>query len=208
MDCNSGNLHSAKKSFQRISKELGQKDIVVSANPNVILAADRVILPGVGAFDDCKSNLLKKVGLIEAIEQRVLKDGVPFLGICVGHQLMASSGVENNVRTPGFDWIPGIVKRISSSKPHFKIPHMGWNSLVFDRHHELFNGINEQHHMYFVHSYHLVPDKPTDRIAYTDYGLKITAAVLKENMVGTQFHPEKSQAVGLKFIRNFLLWKP
>ncbi len=207
VDYNSGNLHSVKKSFQLISTELGHKNVRVSSDPEVIRKADRVILPGVGSFDDCKSNLLKRVGLIEAIEERVIKNGAPFLGICVGQQLMASIGLENSA-TRGFGWIPGTVTRITPSEPNLKIPHMGWNTLLFDRKHELFNEINEYDHAYFVHSYHLVLDNPDDRLAYTLHGQQITAVVLKENTVGAQFHPEKSQAVGLKFIKNFLLWQP
>ena len=208
VDYNSGNLHSVKKSFQLISTEIGNEEIVVSANPEVILKAERVILPGVGAFNDCKSNLLKQPGLIEAIEQRVMKDGVPFLGICVGHQLMASLGLENNIETKGFNWISGKVDRITPSNGGFKIPHMGWNTLVFDRDHALFYDIDENSHAYFVHSYHLVLDNLRDRLAYTHYGQYITAAVQKNNIAGTQFHPEKSQTVGLTFIRNFLRWRP
>ncbi len=208
VDYNSGNIHSVKKSFQHIANELGQDEVLVSKNPEEILTADKVVLPGVGTFTDCKSNLVKQTGLIEAIEQRVIRDGIPFLGICVGHQLLASKGLENDVETKGFGWIPGTVDRITPSDPSFKIPHMGWNTLSFDHEHELFNGIKDQDHAYFVHSYHLVLDNPNDRICYTHYGQKVTAAAVKDNIVGTQFHPEKSQAVGLTFIRNFLLWKP
>ena len=208
VDYNSGNLHSVKKSFQLISNELDQGEVLVSANPDIIIKAERIILPGVGTFDDCKSNLLKQTGLIEAIEERILKDGKPFLGICVGHQLMASKGLENNVETEGLGWIAGTVKKITPSSPHLKIPHMGWNTLLIDREHQLFNGIGNQDHAYFVHSYHLELEHPEERISYTEYGQKITAAVLKENMAGTQFHPEKSQSIGLRFIANFLLWRP
>ncbi|MDG2475217.1 MAG: imidazole glycerol phosphate synthase subunit HisH [Paracoccaceae bacterium] len=208
VDYNSGNLHSAQKSFQLISNDLGQGEVLVSSNPEIILKAERIILPGVGSFNDCKLNLLKKAGLIEAMEQRVIKDGVPFLGICVGHQLMASVGLENEINTKGLGWISGTVMKIAPSNPKLKVPHMGWNTLAFDRDHKLFKGINEEDHAYFIHSYHLVLDNVIDRLSYTEYGQKITAAVLKENMVGTQFHPEKSQAVGLRFIQNFLLWRP
>ena len=208
VDYNSGNLHSAKKSFQLISNELGNNQVEVTSEPEVILRADRVILPGVGSFNDCKLNLLKQRGLIDAIKHRVIKDGVPFLGICVGHQLMASIGVENNLKTEGFGWIPGTVTRITPSDPSLKIPHMGWNTLKFDRKHELFSGIDEDEHAYFVHSYHLELENPQDRIAFSNYGQKITAAIVRENLVGTQFHPEKSQTMGLTFIRNFLCWRP
>tara|TARA_A100001015_G_C14989851_1_gene713342 strand:- start:418 stop:1059 length:642 start_codon:yes stop_codon:yes gene_type:complete len=208
VDYNSGNIHSVKKSIELIANELGQQKVLVSKNPEEILKADKVVLPGVGTFTDCKSNLDKQPGLIEAIEQRVVKDGIPFLGICVGHQLLASTGLENNTETKGLGWIPGTVIRISPSDPSFKVPHMGWNTLVFDRKHNLFNGIKEHDHAYFVHSYHLVLDNPNYRVCYTNYGQKLTAAVVKDNIVGTQFHPEKSQNVGLTFIRNFLLWRP
>ena len=190
-----------------ISSELDKGEVLISSNPDEILKADRVILPGVGSFNDCKSNL-QKTGLMEVIEQRVLKDGIPFLGICVGHQLMATTGLENNIKTLGFDWIPGVVTKITPSDPNLKVPHMGWNTLKFDRDHTLFSGIAEQDHAYFVHSYHIVLENTIDRICYVDYGQQITAAILKENMIGTQFHPEKSQTVGLTFIRNFLLWSP
>jgi imidazole glycerol-phosphate synthase subunit HisH len=208
VDYNSGNLHSAKKSFQLLSTELNQGEVLVSSDIDVIVKAERLILPGVGSFNDCKANLLKKNGLFEAIEQRVIFDGVPFLGICVGHQLMATIGLENNCRTAGFDWISGTVAKITPSNPALKIPHMGWNTLHFDNKHSLFDGINDGDHTYFVHSYHLIMDDEINRISYTNYGQKITAAVVKDNMAGTQFHPEKSQTVGLTFIRNFLLWRP
>ena len=208
VDYNSGNLHSAKKSFQLLSTELNQGEVLVSSDIDVIVKAERLILPGVGSFNDCKANLLKKNGLFEAIEQRVIFDGVPFLGICVGHQLMATIGLENNNKTAGFDWISGTVTKITPSDSALKIPHMGWNTLHFDNKHSLFNGINDGDHTYFVHSYHLIMDDEINRISYTNYGQKITAAVVKDNMAGTQFHPEKSQAVGLTFIRNFLLWRP
>ena len=208
VDYNSGNLHSAKKSFQLLSTELNQGEVLVSSDIDVIVKAERLILPGVGSFNDCKANLLKKNGLFEAIEQRVIFDGVPFLGICVGHQLMATIGLENNNKTAGFDWISGTVTKITPSDPALKIPHMGWNTLHFDNKHSLFDGINDGDHTYFVHSYHLIMDDEINRISYTNYGQKITAAVVKDNMVGTQFHPEKSQTVGLTFIRNFLLWRP
>ena len=208
VDYNSGNLHSAKKSFQLLSLELNQGEVLVTSDIDVILKAERLILPGVGSFNDCKVNLHKKTGLFEAIEQRVVCDGVPFLGICVGHQLMATIGLENNTETKGFNWVSGTVSQITPSDQSLKIPHMGWNTLHFDHKHKLFNGINEGDHVYFVHSYHLILDNQNERISYTNYGQEITAAVVKDNMAGTQFHPEKSQAIGLTFIRNFLLWRP
>jgi len=208
VDYNSGNLHSAKKSFQLLSTELNQGEVLVSSDIDIILKAERLILPGVGSFTDCKANLLKKTGLFEAIEQRVIFEGAPFLGICVGHQLMATIGLENNIKTAGFDWISGTATKITPSDPALKIPHMGWNTLHFDNKHSLFDGINDGDHTYFVHSYHLAMDDEINRISYTNYGQKITAAIVKDNMAGTQFHPEKSQTVGLTFIKNFLLWRP
>lgn len=208
IDYNSGNLHSAKKSFQRVASELGRGEVIVSSEPEEIAKADRIILPGVGSFDSCKRELLAVSGMFEAIEQRVIREGHPLLGICVGQQLMATIGFENELETKGFDWIPGKVVKISPSVSSLKIPHIGWNSLQFDYYHPLFEDINENSHMYFVHSYHLIPDDINRRVSYTNYGTKITAAVICENIIGTQFHPEKSQTEGLKFIKNFFCWNP
>jgi glutamine amidotransferase len=208
VDYNSGNLHSARKSFQHVSTEFNKGEVIVSSRPSDILKADRIILPGVGSFDDCRKGLSNISDLFEAIEQRVIKEGYPFLGICVGHQMMATTGYENNCETAGFNWIPGDVVKISPLDDALKIPHMGWNSLKFDARHSLFHDISDGDHVYFVHSYHLVPKNKEHRISYTSYSQDITAAIIKDNIVGTQFHPEKSQTTGLTFIRNFLSWKP
>ena len=203
VDCGSGNLRSAEKSFQRVAGR--DADIVVTAEPEVVARADRIVLPGVGAFADCRQGLLAVEGMFEAIESRV-KAGHPFLGICVGMQLTATRGLEHG-ETPGFDWIHGDVVRLEPNDPDLKIPHMGWNELsVTD--HPLFADIQSGDHAYFVHSYHLHTRVPEHRIAHAAYGEMVTAAVARGNVAGTQFHPEKSQTVGLTLIRNFLNWQP
>jgi glutamine amidotransferase len=201
-------LHSAFKSFQRMADEVGAGRVVVTAEPEAVLAADRVVLPGVGAFADCRAGLAAREGLFEAIEERVVRQGRPFLGICVGQQLMASRGREHGHDTPGFGWIPGEVVRIAPSDPGLKIPHMGWNSLDIFADHPVFDGIAPGAHAYFVHSYHLVPEVAGQRLAVVDHGGAVTAVVGRDNLVGTQFHPEKSQATGLRLIANFLQWAP
>jgi glutamine amidotransferase len=208
IDYASGNLHSAFKSFQRMADEVGAGRVVVTAEPEAVLAADRVVLPGVGAFADCRAGLAAREGLFEAIEERVVRQGRPFLGICVGQQLMASRGREHGHDTPGFGWIPGEVVRIAPSDPGLKIPHMGWNSLDIVADHPVFDGIAPGAHAYFVHSYHLVPEVAGQRLAVVDHGGAVTAVVGRDNLVGTQFHPEKSQATGLRLIANFLQWAP
>jgi glutamine amidotransferase len=205
---NSGNLHSVEKSFQVVATHTNNGIIQVSCKPDVIRKADRIVLPGVGAFADCKKGLIQNPNLFETIEKRVLVDKIPFLGICVGHQMLASYSLEHNLETKGFNWIEGKVLPIIPSKPNQKIPHMGWNSIFFDHDHFLFKGIPEGSDVYFVHSYHLIPANIKDRVCYTRYGHKLTATVVKDNIVGTQFHPEKSQNIGLKFIENFLKWTP
>ena len=173
-------------------------------------AADRVVLPGVGAFGDCRAGLLAVKGMREALEQRVIRDSVPFLGICVGMQLMATRGLEKG-NHEGFNWIPGEVSKIVPNDPGLKVPHMGWNTLTVCGSHPIFTGIKtgEQGlHAYFVHSYHLAATDDSSLLATTDYAGPVTAAVGRANMVGTQFHPEKSQALGLTLIGNFLRWKP
>jgi imidazole glycerol-phosphate synthase subunit HisH len=211
IDYGSGNLHSAAKAFERAAREQGSElTIKVTADPEDVTDADRVVLPGVGAFADCKRGLEDVPGMIEALEEAVQRDGKPFLGICVGLQLMASRGLEHGV-TPGLGWIKGEVRAIAPSDPELKIPHMGWNTLRAVRAHRLLEGIPTGDgglHAYFVHSYHLVPEQLGDLVASTDYGGPVTAFVAKDNMAGTQFHPEKSQRLGLALIANFLRWKP
>ena len=203
IDYGSGNLRSAQKSFQRMAAR--ESDIWVTADPEQVAKADRVVLPGVGAFADCHSGLFAVEGMFEAVESRV-KSGHPFLGICVGMQLMATRGLEHG-ETPGFDWIPGDVVRLEPSDASLKIPHMGWNELALGEH-ALFDGIEAGAHAYFVHSYHLETTDPAHRVAETTHGETVTAVVARDNMAGTQFHPEKSQEVGLRLIANFLTWQP
>lgn len=208
VDYESGNLHSAEKSFQRMAAETGQGGpVVVSADPEAVLAAERIVLPGVGAFGDCRSGLAAIPGLFEAIETRAIREGAPFLGICVGQQMMATLGREFG-DTPGFGWIPGEVVRLSPSDPSLKVPHMGWNALDISAPHPVLAGIASGDHAYFVHSYHLVPEQPSHRLASADHGGRVTAVVARDNLIGTQFHPEKSQTTGLRLIANFLAWRP
>ena len=211
IDYGSGNLHSAAKAFERAAREQGSDlAIKVTARPEDVADAERIVLPGVGAFADCKRGLEDVPGMIEALEEAVQGRGKPFLGICVGLQLMAERGLEHGV-TPGLGWIKGEVRAIAPSDPALKIPHMGWNTLRVGRKHALLTGIPTGEsglHAYFVHSYHVVPEEPGDLVASTDYGGPITAFVAKDNMAGTQFHPEKSQKLGLALIANFLRWKP
>lgn len=208
VDYESGNLHSAEKSFQRMARETGAGGpVLVSGDPEVVARAERIVLPGVGAFADCRAGLMARPGLYETIEARVRRDGVPFLGVCVGMQMMATWGREHG-DAPGFDWIGGEVVRIAPADPALKIPHMGWNALEIARPHPLLAGLASGDHVYFVHSYHLAAADPADVAATTDHGGPITAAVAHDNLFGTQFHPEKSQAAGLRLIANFLRWRP
>ncbi len=207
VDYESGNLHSAEKSFQRMARETGAGAVTVSGDPEVVARAGRIVLPGVGAFADCRAGLAARAGLFEAIERRVIAEGAPFLGICVGMQMMASMGREY-ADTPGFDWIPGEVIPIAPSGPALKIPHMGWNALEILRPHPVLEGIASGDHAYFVHSFHLAATDPASVVARTDHGGAVTAIVARDNLIGTQFHPEKSQATGLRFIANFLNWRP
>jgi glutamine amidotransferase len=208
VDYNSGNIHSAEKSFQRMAGEVDAGAVIVSSDPEVVRKADRIVLPGVGAFADCRQGLASYDGLFEAIEERVLQGGVPFLGICVGMQMMATIGREHGHDTKGFDWIGGEVVEMQPNDPDLKVPHMGWNDLEIQVDHPLFDGISTGDHAYFVHSYHLTPNDPSHLLATVDYGGPVTAAVGRDNMLGTQFHPEKSQKTGLRLIANFLHWKP
>jgi len=211
VDYGSGNLHSAAKAFERAARESGNdQPIVVTSNPEAVSRADRIVLPGVGAFADCRRGLDKIPGMVDALEQSVRKKGKPFFGICVGMQLMADRGREYQV-TPGFGWIAGEVDRIAPSNPELKIPHMGWNTLNMRRPHPLLEDIPlgpDGLHAYFVHSYELKPTQSNDLLAQADYGGPLTAIVARDNMVGTQFHPEKSQRLGLALIANFLKWAP
>ena len=211
IDYGSGNLHSAAKAFERAAGEQGSPlEIKVTAEPEEVRRADRIVLPGVGAFADCKAGLAAVPGMIEALEEAVGDQGTPFLGICVGLQLMATRGLEHGV-TPGLDWIGGEVRAIEPNDANLKIPHMGWNTLNLDREHALFEGIPtgpEGLHAYFVHSYHFVPASRASRVATTEYGGTVTAFLARDNVAGSQFHPEKSQKLGLALITNFLKWKP
>ena len=206
IDYESGNLHSARKAFERIAAETNTGSVTVTSDPDVVARADRIVLPGDGAFPACRDALLASdvyAAMIEAVVTRAR----PFLGICVGMQLMAKRGEEYR-ETPGLGWINGSVQRIRPNDSTFKIPHMGWNNLVVDAPHPLLDGIDTGDHAYFVHSYQMEMDDPKQRLAHVDYGGKITAIVGQDTMVGTQFHPEKSAATGLRLIANFLRWAP
>lgn len=211
IDYGSGNLHSAHKAFERAAADNGIRDVIVVSNrPEDVKRADRIVLPGVGAFKDCRDGLNAVSGMREALQEQVIACGRPFLGICVGMQLMATRGLEH-VTTQGLGWVAGDVTRITPTDPALKIPHMGWNTLRIESDHAVLDGIKTGEdglHAYFVHSYHLKPTLPEDLLATTDYGGAVTAMVGYENMVGTQFHPEKSQELGLRLIANFLRWKP
>ena len=205
IDYGSGNLASAAKALAHAAA--GKHEIVTTADPQVVKDAERVVLPGVGAFADCMRGLVAVPGMVEALREKVLKEGAPFLGICVGMQLMATVGVEFG-RHAGLGWIAGEVVKITPDDPALKIPHMGWNELKKVQSHALLEGIPAGSHAYFVHSFQLVPALPEDLIATTDYGGPLTAMVGNENIACTQFHPEKSQATGLKLLENFLRWRP
>ena len=211
IDYGSGNLHSAAKAFERAAREEGLNEpIMVTSDPEEVRRADRVVLPGVGAFADCRRGLDAVSGMVEALNETVRGQGRPFLGICVGMQLMAERGREYQV-TEGLGWIPGEVDRITPDDPDLKIPHMGWNTLNERRRHPLFDGIALGAgglHGYFVHSYHLKTSDRACLVADADYGGAVTAVVARDNYAGTQFHPEKSQKLGLAMIANFLKWKP
>lgn len=211
IDYGSGNLRSAQKAFERAAREGGiDASVALETDADAVRRADRIVLPGVGAYADCKAGLAALPGMIDALNEAVRGEGRPFLGICVGMQLMSSRGLEKTV-TPGLGWIPGDVVEMTPSDPVLKIPQIGWNTLELNRPHPLFTGIatgRDGLHAYFVHSYHLAAADPADVLATTDYGGPVTAAVARDNMAGTQFHPEKSQALGLALIGNFLRWKP
>ena len=205
IDYGSGNLRSAEKALRRAAGE--RADIVVTHEPEVVARADRIVLPGVGAFAACMAHLRERDGLVEAMTEAVKDRGAPFLGVCVGMQLLATRGLEFG-ETPGLDWIEGDVVRMEPANPALKVPHMGWNALEARRDHPLLNGEPEGAHMYFTHSFALKPADPEDVVAFADHGGVFVAAVARGNVAGVQFHPEKSQAAGLKLLANFLEWRP
>jgi glutamine amidotransferase len=211
VDYGSGNLHSAAKAFERAAHDAGtDQPIVVTSDPRVVAAADRVVLPGVGAFADCRRGLDAVDGMVAALDEAIRKKGRPFFGICVGMQLLAERGREYEV-TNGLGWIAGEVDRIVPRDPKLKIPHMGWNTLNVARPHPLVEGLTlgpQGQHAYFVHSYAFEVAQRADLLAETEYGGPLTTIVARDNIVGTQFHPEKSQKLGLALIANFLKWKP
>ena len=207
VDYDSGNLHSAEKAFQRMAAEANAGEIRVSSRPEDIARADRIVLPGDGAFPACRRALGDYGGLFEAIEEAVTTRARPFLGICVGMQMMASWGREYQ-DTSGFGWIPGEVVRITPENPALKVPHMGWNDLVLDRPHPVLAGLKTGDHAYFVHSYQFKVADPAHLLAHVDYAGDVTAIIGRDTMIGTQFHPEKSQSAGLRLIANFLTWTP
>ncbi len=206
IDYESGNLHSAEKAFQRMAAEVGAGDVVVTSDADVISGADRIVLPGDGAFPACAA-ALRASGAFDAMIEAVEVKARPFLGICVGMQLMARQGLEYEP-TEGLGWIDGVVDRITPDDPALKVPHMGWNDLVIDTPHPVLAGVETGEHAYFVHSYQMRMDSPDQRIAHVDYGGDVTAVVARDSMVGFQFHPEKSAATGLRMIANFLRWTP
>ncbi len=208
IDYGSGNLRSAAKAFERAAHEAGLAfAVTVTGDAGAVRAADRVVLPGVGAFADCRRGLQAVPGLEAALREAVIERGRPFLGICVGMQLMATRGREFTT-TDGLGWIAGEVVPIAPADPALKIPHMGWNELSIRVPHPLFDGLGPRAHAYFVHSFRFVAERAADVLATVDYGGPIAAAVGRDNLVGVQFHPEKSQATGLKVIENFLRWRP
>lgn len=211
IDYGSGNLRSATKAFERAARDAGiAAEIDLTADAERVRTADRLVLPGVGAYADCRAGLDAVPGMVEAIHEAAIARGRPFLGICVGMQLMSSRGLEKTV-TEGFGWIKGDVVAMKPADPTLKIPQIGWNTIELERPHPLFEGIRTGPgglHAYFVHSYHLAAERREDVLAITDYGGPVTAAVARGNLAGTQFHPEKSQALGLALIANFLRWRP
>ncbi|MCC7016257.1 MAG: imidazole glycerol phosphate synthase subunit HisH [Rhodospirillales bacterium] len=209
VDYGAGNLHSAAKAFERAAAEKNlAAEIRVVADAGSVASADRIVLPGVGAFADCKRGLESLPGMVAALDRAVREQGRPFLGTCVGMQLLATTGFEHGAHA-GLGWIPGEVKALRPSDPALKIPHMGWNNLEFrEGRHPLLAGIAPGAHAYFVHSYAMACRDPADVVAVADYGGEVAALIARANMAGTQFHPEKSQATGLRLIANFLAWSP
>jgi glutamine amidotransferase len=207
IDYSSGNLHSAHKAFERMARETDTGKVIVTADAEVVARADRLVLPGDGAFPACMAALKGKSGIYAAMVEAVEVKGRPFMGICVGMQLMASWGREYR-DTQGLGWIAGEVTRITPADSALKVPHMGWNDLVIDHPHPVFEGIATGDHTYFVHSYHMAVENPSERLAHVDYGGDVTAVIGTGTMIGLQFHPEKSQTSGLRMIANFLNWRP
>ena len=211
IDYGSGNLHSAAKAFERAASEAGTgQQILVTSDPEAVRRAERIVLPGVGAYADCMSGLARVEGMLEALEESVRRDSRPFLGICVGMQLLSERGYEYRT-TDGLGWVPGEVRLIASGDPALKLPHMGWNTLNVRQDHPLLDGIPtgaDGWHAYFVHSYAFTHAAGGTVVAATDYGGEVTAIIAKDNIAGTQFHPEKSQRLGLTLITNFLRWRP
>nr|WP_321455182.1 imidazole glycerol phosphate synthase subunit HisH [uncultured Cohaesibacter sp.] len=211
IDYGSGNLCSAAKAFERAARESGlQAEVSVTSQPEDVRAADHIVLPGVGAYADCRAGLDAVDGMVDALNEAVIADGKPFIGICVGLQLLASRGLEYKI-TEGLGWIPGDVVSLEPSDPGLKIPHMGWNTVELIRDHPVWAGIPtgpDGLHAYFVHSYHLKAKNPEHVLATADYAETVTACVGRDNIIGTQFHPEKSQKLGLALISNFLKWRP
>lgn len=207
VDYDSGNLHSAEKAFQRMALEVDAGTVVVTSDADVVARADRIVLPGDGAFPACRAALDGYDGLAEAIATSVTQRAVPFLGICVGMQMLATVGREYQ-NTDGFDWIKGEITKIAPDDPGLKVPHMGWNDLIIDHPHPVLAGLETGDHAYFVHSYHMQVTHDSERLAHVDYAGDITAIVGSGTVIGTQFHPEKSQSAGLRLIGNFLTWKP
>lgn len=207
IDYESGNLHSAEKAFGRMAAEVNAGDVVVTSDADIVARADRIVLPGDGAFPACVKALKGTGGLFDALQEAVTVKARPFLGICVGMQLMATLGREYET-TDGLGWIDGEVVKITPSDESLKVPHMGWNDLVIDTPHPVFDGVETGDHTYFVHSYHFNVAKHAERLAHVDYAGDITAIVGRDTMMGMQFHPEKSQQVGLRLISNFLTWTP
>jgi len=209
VDYGAGNLKSAQNATMRAAREMGGEfDVIVSSDAADVKDADRIILPGVGAFADCMSGLEAVDGMVNALHQRVILDAVPFMGVCVGMQLLASEGREK-IYTKGLDWIPGVVKHIEPDDKSLKVPHMGWNTLESVNPHAMTQNLDmgkEGAHAYFVHSYHFEVADPAHLIATVDYGQTLTAIIGRDNLIATQFHPEKSQALGLQLITNFLNW--
>ncbi|SEW04618.1 glutamine amidotransferase [Aliiroseovarius sediminilitoris] len=207
IDYDSGNLHSAEKAFQRMAAETDAGKVIVTTKPEEVARADRIVLPGDGAFPACRQQLSDHRGIYEALEEAVIRQARPFMGICVGMQMLATMSHEYQ-DTDGFDWIKGHVRKITPSDPALKVPHMGWNDLVVEQEHPVLDGVATGDHAYFVHSYHFVVDDAAHRLAHCDYAGDITAIVGRDNLIGMQFHPEKSQAAGLRMIANFLSWAP